>query len=131
MMEQGDREGMLSFEVKYTLTEEQVAGLLCAAWDGGSAYWARSDGRPFTLEANLGIGVKVWRLRGLPVVVRDVYEDERGKEYVLDLEAIRRGVELFAQKAPKQLADLLRERDDSTTGDCFLQLCLFGEVIYG
>jgi hypothetical protein len=37
----------------------------------------------------------------------------------------------MADKYPRHIADILSENDDATTGDVFLQLCLFGDVVYG
>lgn len=34
-------------------------------------------------------------------------------------------------KYPRHWADVLAENDDATTGDVFLQCCLFGECIFG
>jgi len=38
---------------------------------------------------------------------------------------------VMAKKEPRHFADFLKEDYDETTGDVFLQCCLFGEVIYG
>jgi hypothetical protein len=38
---------------------------------------------------------------------------------------------LMAEKEPRHFGDFMGENDDATTSDVFLQLCLFGEVVYG
>lgn len=50
----------------------------------------------------------------------------------LDRESIARGLQKFAQGVNAQhFGNWMSEQDDAITGDVFLQLCLFGEVIYG
>jgi hypothetical protein len=61
-------------------------------------------------------------------VVEDVETDSK---YTFDLEVIKKGLNLMAKKYPEHFADFLEENDDAITADVFLQLCLFGEVIYG
>ncbi len=51
--------------------------------------------------------------------------------YRLDLPKIKEGLGIFARACPEQFASFLSEDDDAETGDCFLQCCIFGEVIYG
>jgi hypothetical protein len=52
---------------------------------------------------------------------------------VFDLTSIERGLKLFAtdEKVKHHWANFLSENDDAETGDVFLQLCVFGEVIFG
>ena len=59
-----------------------------------------------------------------------VPEDEDGKEYILDMKAIQRGVKVMAERYPGHFSDWVSENDDAITGDVFLQCCLFGEVVY-
>ncbi len=50
----------------------------------------------------------------------------------LDYEAIQRGVQLLARKYPARLAEILEAvPDDAVTADVFIQLCVFGEIVYG
>jgi hypothetical protein len=37
----------------------------------------------------------------------------------------------FQTKAPRHFADAITENDDVVTGDVFLQILAFGEIIYG
>lgn len=69
--------------------------------------------------------------------------EESAPPRILSLESIQQGLDLMAKglldgkdKPVKDhylqhFADFLAGNDDATTGDIFLQLCLFGEVIYG
>lgn len=70
--------------------------------------------------------------RGGTLIVTDLYAEEGDKDtYELTLEGVKRGLALMKEKFPKHWADLVEENDDLITGDCFLQLAVFGEWIYG
>jgi len=53
------------------------------------------------------------------------------KEWTLDLAAIRKGLQIMADKYPHHFRDAMAENDDAITGDVFLQCCLFDEIVYG
>ena len=44
---------------------------------------------------------------------------------------ILRGLEVMADKYPNHFGDAIAGNDDATTGDVFLQCCVFGDVLYG
>lgn len=70
--------------------------------------------------------------RGGTLIVTDLYAEEGDKDtYELTLEGVKSGLALMKEKFPKHWADLVEENDDLITGDCFLQLAVFGEWIYG
>ena len=62
---------------------------------------------------------------GFPLTVKDDV-----CHVTLDRAAIEKGVALFPVKEPKHFADFMAALDDATTGDVFLQLCCFGEVVF-
>lgn len=128
------------------LALKNVRGLLCSALEGGSNYWYMIENHEFSE----GVTREDFREGGrftdpneywhpdqlIPfhpgcTVIFSVPEDEDGKRYHLNLEAIQKGLEVMAEKYPKHFADLLQENDDGDTGDVFLQCCLFGEIVYG
>ena len=49
--------------------------------------------------------------------------------YVLDRAKIAAGLALLADTP--HWVDFMDENEDGTTGDVFLQMCLFGEVVFG
>jgi len=53
-----------------------------------------------------------------------------GKGYVLDMDAIKRGIKVMAEKYSRHFGDFQSERGDAITADVFLQCCLFGEIVY-
>jgi hypothetical protein len=44
---------------------------------------------------------------------------------------IEKGLSLMAEAYSKHFSDFIEENDDADTADTFLQLCLFGEVVFG
>jgi len=50
---------------------------------------------------------------------------------ILDIKACLVGLALMAEKYREDFADFLSQDDDANTSDIFLQLALYGEVIFG
>jgi hypothetical protein len=50
---------------------------------------------------------------------------------ILDIKACLVGLSLMAEKYREDFADFLSQDDDANTSDIFLQLALYGEVIFG
>jgi hypothetical protein len=81
-------------------------------------------------------------LHGKGVVVYDLYDEdaedfdgdgefpESAKHHITIVE-VQKGLELMRDKYPRHYADLVEEEDDAITGDVWLQLAVFGELIYG
>ena len=82
-------------------------------------------------------------LKGKGVMVYDLYDTdaedfdgdikdfpETAKHHIT-IDDVRKGLELMRDQYPRHWADLVEENDDLITGDCFLQLAVFGEWIYG
>ncbi len=67
------------------------------------------------------------------LIITTCFDDEwNGKtEWPLDLPVIERGLRIFVEKCPARFGEFLAENEDANTGDCFLQCCLFGELVYG
>lgn len=67
----------------------------------------------------------------LTLSVDDPDSDSGGeKDFVLDIEAIRRGLQIMATKYCKHWNDFVNENDDANTADIFGQCCVYGEYIY-
>jgi hypothetical protein len=137
-------------------TREIVSSLLCSAFEGGSNYWYRIDGYVWPkgktrkdLEAEkakhpdkfertfyphfetpiMGGAVKVRDMEGdKGVVVLDWAKCERALQLMLDGKG---GAHHGANLLYDINGDCLGCKTDAETGDVFLQLALWGEVIYG
>jgi hypothetical protein len=77
-------------------------------------------------------------LKGKGVVVYDLFstegelcEEEKPEKHHLTIEGVKKGLELMRDQYPRHYADLMEENDDLITGDVWLQLAVFGELIYG
>lgn len=53
-----------------------------------------------------------------------------GDIWILNEDAVKRGVEAMADKYLRHFMDMVSERGDADTGDVFLQCCLFGEIVF-
>lgn len=66
--------------------------------------------------------------------VTDPERGEEDKRWTLNMESIRKGLETMAHlkqgEGGHHFGDFMAENDDATTGDVFLQCCLFGEIVY-
>ena len=82
-------------------------------------------------------------LKGKGVMVYDLYDEDAedfdgdikdfpaSAKHHLTIESVRKGLELMRDQYPHHFADLIEGNDDLITGDVFLQLATFGELIYG
>jgi hypothetical protein len=61
----------------------------------------------------------------------ELYENEEPEKYHITIENVKKGLELMRDQYPRHYADLMEENDDLITGDVWLQLAVFGELIYG
>ena len=137
-----------------TLSLDRIRDLLCSAFEGGSNYWymiARYELAPgllfwdFCEKGKMQDPKMYWHPAqlvpttegcALAITVKDenLNPDDAHlapKEYRLDLDALARGAKVMQEKHPQHFLDVLNENDDATTGDVFLQCCLFGELLYG
>lgn len=130
-------------------TEKMVRDLLVAAFEGGSNYWYRIDGKklpPGTKIEDFKKGGRMQPRR--PDGSEDYYhwsqliptipggqlilrETEGNEAVVLDLPAIKKGLMLMKQKYPKHYERALDESYDAGDADVFLQVALFDDVIFG
>ena len=55
------------------------------------------------------------------------YDDD---EHPLTWEGMLKGMQLMATNEPRHFSDVIEHNDDAVTADVWLQLALFGDVIY-
>lgn len=127
----------------FTTDHENLVNLLSVATYGN--YWPLIKAYKSDAEKGLFDGCDCredkWAtalLKGKGVVVYDCYEmdselseGEEPTKYHLTIEGVKKGLELMRDEYPRHWADLAEEEDDAITGDVFLQLAVFGEVVYG
>lgn len=126
--------------VTVEITDAQIENLIISALEGGAHYWyeIQSMCRPPKL---------VYRTDPNKVFAHVDYPMNAGghlmiKQYVdpdgpgvrkFNRAAIDRGLQVLADSAEYKhhFTDILNDDTDATTGDIFLQFCLYGEVLYG
>ena len=109
--------------------------LLCSAFEGGSNYWCRIK----KINAPPGAKMEYPHLEA-PFKGGEILVDAQGEHnnsarldkcWVLNKKALTSGWELMKNKYARHYADAATGDADATTGDVYLQLCLFGEIIFG
>lgn len=126
------------FEVTTSVPFDRVVDLLTCSLQG-CTYWAargewllcgaalRSSTRGRRLDAPDGICIEQM-LQGelqLDVTLRD-----SGKIETLNRQKVGEGLVRLQALHPLLFGGFLAANEDAVTGDVFLQLCLFGEVVY-
>lgn len=118
-----------------TVPKQRVSDLLTSAFEGGSNYWYCIEEyvKPAWVQFGfLDHGIKrlEYALNPGAFVIITTLDD--GGHYRLDVQACCRGLALmYKDLYKKHWVDFETENDDADTGDVFLQLCLFGKVVYG
>lgn len=119
-------------ETTVEVPDSRINDLLCSAFEGGSTYWCA--------KARLAKGndwpAEIEYCHELPMAGRYVKltthnPEDDPKPHLIGRERCAAALQLMAANHPKHFADLLNEDDDADTGDAFLQLAAFGEVVFG
>lgn len=142
-------------KVTVEITPEQIACLLVSAFEGGSNYWYEitKQKRPTKFDLYCGKPEDKADFRGtdgkpqifphvdfpmnpggsLTISSTEATTEDGPGPRVLSLTTIQRGLQDMAKSADyaHHFADIIRDDTDATTGDVFLQFCLYGEVLYG
>ena len=133
----------LAIKTTVEISDDRTANVLCNAIEGGISYWCKDlDRRPDMDVADFKMGLDldeevfftVWDAEG----VQQDAPDAPGKTpqpgvYELSRERLVRGWKLCAEMYPRIFGALIDEDNggDSGDADVFLQLCLFGKVVFG
>ena len=81
-------------------------------------------------------------MEGKGVIVYDLYDEDEedfdgegefpeSAKHRITIADVEKGLKLMQEQYPRHYADLVEEEDDAITGDVWLQLAVFGELIYG
>lgn len=130
-------------EMKHQLTDDSKireiqSELLCCALEGGSNYWYWIDKFAYpkgkTRDSYQFAHLEVPFAKGgaLLIYAEDHANPARkDKLWVLDANTLARGWKLMHDVQPRHYGDAIAGEFDADTGDVFLQLSLFGDVIFG
>ena len=118
----------MKFKAEIEVTDEQLKDLLCCAFEGGSNYWIDYARRHEAKDTRAEFIFEVPFTPNNYVELRPLEEEESVN---LTYESLKEGLRIMAEQYPHHMSDLLNDNADATTGDAYLQCCVFGEVIYG
>lgn len=116
-------------EIKIEVTDQTIDDTLCAAFEGGSAYWARIDRGTDRAAVGARYSHEIPMRGGVLQLVCPDYPECIARP--LDRAAIAAGLKLMAEQHPRHFADMIGENGDATTGDVLVQLAVFGELVFG
>jgi hypothetical protein len=116
----------------HEIPKQRISDLLCCAFEGGSNYWYWINRFNYPDEKILKLEyphLELPLIEGGSLLI-DAQGDKEHSGKLLNLESIQKGLQLLHDNYCNHFNDLLTENDDADTGDVFLQLCLFGEVVF-
>lgn len=121
--------------VKHTFKDQDISDLLGGAFEGGSSYWCAIEGQnvPKNKQRDRS-GVELSHYsQDIPMMGGsvDIQDTTDGKRHSITKKMLLEGLSTMAQEQPQHFSDFVTEDYDANTSDVFLQLCLFGQVIYG
>jgi hypothetical protein len=137
---------MFTITTNINITKEQVSDLICTAIEGGSNYWYMIEGyqEPSVVDFRCSMfandekphRIYDWPLcTGGGVIISAVESDRWASSnpihHTLNLESITKGLTLMGSKFPERLVNISNDDYDAEDADIFLQLSLFGDVIFG
>jgi hypothetical protein len=124
------------------VSDEIVSNLFTCAVEGGSDYWCgkirclHEDDKKKSYDEYMVNGFKAWMIEPHetmknPEPFTELEIDKR--VYTCTVDDIKEAVKLMVEKYPEThwLNMMSETAMDAETGDVFLQLCLFKEVVYG
>jgi hypothetical protein len=116
-----------TWTIPITITHEDIFSLLVSALEGGSNYWY-ADVEPLkrTNKAREACDRLYNNMIEHGFIV-DADPDDTGCKKTYKVKPAMAG----GNPHPRHFQALLTGNADAETGDVFLQLCVFGEVIYG
>lgn len=128
----------MNFKIQRTIMEEitleQIDNLLICAFEGGSNYWytiKREIEPTVTLYKTIDYLMPALNPGGALIIVDKNEDEDEAEEYTLNLESIEKGLRLMAESYTFHTKNFIDGNEDAETGDVFLQLCLFGEIVFG
>ncbi len=106
--------------------------LIISALEGGSNYWYEVTKHNKASKSAYLSEFIFDQEDGFIEIEADIkgQGQEPGK-FLLNMNSVNKGWEIFKQYKIGYYTDAINENADAETGDIFLQICLFGEVIFG
>lgn len=118
----------MTVSVKVTLTSQDIDDIMCAALEGGIAYWCD---QAEVVGEYLGEYGHEQISRGGKLILHDAESDDK---WELDLEKLLKGIQMYLEK---EGADIIENGHidtcivDGNCADCMVQYAIFGELTFG
>lgn len=122
------------------ITVKRVMDLIVGAFEGGSNYWYLITNYEQSINPKERGTIPRCAFGGgyIEFCDKDEYYEHKSRNTInecqvwrLDEDAMKRGLALMVTKEYiHHFANFVQEKDDANTADIFLQLSLFGEIIY-
>lgn len=120
---------MLDATVTHTLTPAMLADLMVTAIEGGCGYWAQE------LEVISGTDLYEPPYYADPRFYVSPFKlaltDCEGDVHSIESDTLEKGWRLLNQLYPRRALAVVEESYDAEDADVFLQLAVYGEVVYG
>jgi len=111
--------------------DQIMSDLLCSAFEGGSNYWYMIEKVVYPkgkTEKDFKLPFNELPFKGCSL---EITADGGRKIYTLDRKALDKGWITMRDEMAQHYADAMCGNADATTGDVFLQACLFGKIVFG
>lgn len=119
---------MIKFKIEHTISKENLINLLTSAFEGGANYWY-DDLRPIKeTSSKRGPDGFYDNMVTNGFILKD---KETGKTHKVTANQFKKAFILMSKNWANHFSDFVNECEDATTGDVFLQLIVFKDVIYG
>lgn len=123
----------IKITVTHEIDKQRISDLLVTAFEGGSNYWIEGLGYTepkaitWTPAEKKSPKYAYYPLNPGGAVAVD--GQGKNRRYLV-YSCIVDGLQLMANEHPTDFEDFRRGDEDAHTADLFLQLCLFGKVLY-
>ena len=139
-----------TIDISYTMTEKfdfkRLFDILVGALEGGSNDWYHIakitppknldniDTKYMIYNAllNEGGSLEVVKMDECDVNDLKIWRKipDTAKRYIINIESIKKGLELMSKNHPTDFLSFVKETDDATTSDILFQLICFGKIVY-
>lgn len=140
---------------KTVISERQIRDVLASGFEGGTGYWALIWGYQFApgLQysdfqegGKMQLPDEYWHplqliplVPGCAVLLVDGNEVDRNSDklpegvpvWKLDRQALHDGLQVMAEHHLHHWRNFVEDGGDAETADVYIQLCLFGEIVFG
>jgi hypothetical protein len=109
--------------------QKRLSDLLCCAFEGGSNYWYQKLA-PLK-ETSKAAHASDRFYEDLVKHGFTLFDAESERTCIVEPKSFKSALKLMETQCPGHYADFISKNEDAATGDVYLQLLVFGDVLYG